>query len=116
MDWLSISLLVPEIYYNMNQKNKAITTLEYLLKKVNDPWFRSICEFLSSKRSEQSLLMEIGDRPENFLTAHTALGFWAEGSGDKDKAIRHYKEVLGSYMDERIEYEFAIARILRLKK
>ena len=43
-----------------------------------------------------------------------ALGFWAEGSGDKKMAVRHYKEALGSYMDERVEYEFAIERIKKL--
>lgn len=58
---------------------------------------------------------EAEEGPENLLTAHTALGFWAEGSGDRKKAIKHYKEALGSYMDNRIEYEFSKERIRRLK-
>ncbi|NOQ19221.1 MAG: hypothetical protein GQ571_04535 [Desulfobacterales bacterium] len=68
------------------------------------------------ERTEQSLIEKAGESPGHIITAHTALGFWAEGSGDKKKAIRHYKEALGSYMDERIEYEFAIERIKKLRQ
>ena len=68
------------------------------------------------ERTEQSLIEKAGESPGYIITAHTALGFWAEGSGDKKKASRHYKEALGSYMDERIEYEFAMERIKRLKQ
>lgn len=57
-----------------------------------------------------------GESPEYMLTAHTALGFWAEGSKDGKKAQKHYKEALGSYMDYMIEYEFAKERIKRLKQ
>jgi len=116
MNRLSIHLLIPEIYYNMGRKNEALSNLESLLPTLDDAWFRSICEALLSRISEPSLLSKTGGRPENLLTAHAAMGFWAEGSGDSEKALRHYKEVLGSYMDERIEFEFAIARIQRLKK
>ena len=45
-----------------------------------------------------------------------ALAFWAEGSGNKDKAIDHYREALGSYMDDMIEYVFAVERIKRLRQ
>lgn len=116
MNRLSIQLLIPEIYYNMGRKDEALSNLEKLLPTLDDAWFRSICETLLSRKSEPSLLGETGGRPENLLTAHAAMGFWAEGSGDREKALRHYKEVLGSYMDERIEFDFAIARIQRLKK
>jgi len=116
MNRLSIQLLIPEIYYNMGRKDEALSNLERLLPTLDDEWFRSICEALLSRKSESSLLGETGGHPENLLTAHAAMGFWAEGSGDREKALRHYKEVLGSYMDERIEFDFAIARIQRLKK
>ncbi|MBU2623636.1 MAG: trypsin-like peptidase domain-containing protein, partial [Proteobacteria bacterium] len=116
MNRLSIQLLIPEIYYNMGRKDEALSNLERLLPTLDDAWFRFICEALLSRKSEPSLLSETGGRPENLLTAHAAMGFWAEGSGDKEKALRHYKEVLGSYMDERIEFDFGIARIQRLKK
>jgi predicted DNA-binding protein len=45
-----------------------------------------------------------------------ALAFWAEGNGDKGKAIDHYREALGSYMDDMIEYVFAVERIKRLRQ
>jgi hypothetical protein len=58
---------------------------------------------------------EAGEDPMNLLTAHTAWGLWAEGAGDAAGAVEHYREALGSYMDHRIEYHFAMARIKHLK-
>ena len=45
-----------------------------------------------------------------------ALGFWAEGSGDNRKASKHYKEALGSYMDNMLEFVFARERIKKLRQ
>jgi len=42
--------------------------------------------------------------------------FTLQSGVDKTMAIRHYKEALGSYMDERVEYEFAIERIKKLRQ
>lgn len=61
-------------------------------------------------------MVQAGESPETLLTGHTALGLWAEGRGDATDAIRHYREALGSYMDYRIEYDFAMARMKRLRK
>jgi len=49
------------------------------------------------------------------VTGHAALGLWAEGSDQTKQALRHYKEALGSYHDDRIEYQFAKERIKRLQ-
>ena len=57
-----------------------------------------------------------GESPENLLTWHAALGFWAEGSGETNKAMKHYREALGTYMDNLIEYDFARERIKRLRR
>jgi lipoprotein NlpI len=57
-----------------------------------------------------------GKNPENLISAYTSLGFWAEGSGDKKRAIKHYKLALESYLDSWIEYDFAIERLKKLKK
>jgi len=113
---LSVGLLEPEILHMTGQKDKARAILEDYSHRIKDPWYRAISESLIAKRAEQALTGEAGENPENLLTAHTALGFWAEGSADGKKAIRHYKEALGTYMDNRIEYEFAIERIKRLKR
>ena len=56
------------------------------------------------------------ESPECVLTARTALGFWAEASGDQNSAVLHYREALGSYMDEMLEYEFAVRRIQSLRQ
>ncbi|MBW1724389.1 MAG: trypsin-like peptidase domain-containing protein [Deltaproteobacteria bacterium] len=113
---LNLGLLQPEIFYNIGHEEKAKAKLEEYKQRTKDPWYRAIGECLMDERTEQSLIEKAGESPGHIITAHTALGFWAEGSGDKKKAIRHYKEALGSYMDERIEYEFAIERIKKLRQ
>ena len=115
-DRLSVGLMEAEIIYNMGEKVKARAGLEDYYRRTEDPWYRAITEYLLGERTEQSLTEEAGESPENLITAHTALGFWAEGSGDRKKALKHYKEALGSYMDNRIEYEFIRERIKRLKR
>ena len=115
-DRLSVGLLEAEIIYNTGEKAKARAGLKDYYNRIEDPWYRAITECLLAERTEQSLTEEAGESPENLITAHTALGFWAEGSGDRKKAIKHYKEALGSYVDNRIEYEFAKERIKRLKR
>jgi lipoprotein NlpI len=113
---LSIGLLQPEILHNIGRKEEAKTELERYNRRTKDPWYRAIGECLLTQRTEQSLTEKAGESPEYMLTAHTSLGFWAEGSGDKNKADKHYKEALGSYMDDMIEYEFARERIKRLRQ
>ena len=66
--------------------------------------------------AEDYLKKQAGESPENLITSSTALGFWSEGSGDKDKALRYYKEALGTFLDNWLEYDFAKERIIRLKK
>ena len=68
-----------------------------------------------SKVTDQVITVNSEDTPEYLLSAHVALGFWAEGSSEKAKAFEHYEESLGSYLDENVEYEFALARLRRLK-
>ncbi len=113
---LSIGLLEAEVLHNMGRKEEAKAGLEAYYRRTRDPWYMAISEYLLGKQTEQSLSEKSGESPENLLTWYTALGFWAEGSGDKKKAIKHYKEALGSYMDTMIEYEFAKERIKWLRR
>ena len=113
---LSVGLLEAEVLHNMGRKEEAKASLEGYYRRTKDPWYLAISEYLFSKQIELSLSEKAGESPENLVTWHTALGFWAEGSGDKKKAIKHYKEALGSYMDTRIEYDFAKERIKRLRR
>jgi S1-C subfamily serine protease len=112
---LQIGLLAPEILHNMGRKAQAKSGLAAYSRRTADAWYRSIAASLLGDDSEQALFEKAVESPEYTLTAYTALGFWAEGAGDRDKAISYYKEALGSYMDDMSEYEFALQRIKMLR-
>ncbi|MBN2125576.1 MAG: trypsin-like peptidase domain-containing protein [Deltaproteobacteria bacterium] len=113
---LGVGLLEAEILHNAGRKEEAKAGLEDYYRRIKDPWYLAISEYLLGKQTEQSLSELIGESRENLVTWHTALGFWAEGLGDKNKAIKHYREALGTYMDTTIEYDFARERIKRLRR
>ena len=113
---LSMGLLEAEILHHMGHKEKARATLEAYNRKTRDPWYRAVSECLLGKSTEESLKKEAGKSPENLITLHTALGFWAEGSGDNKMAIEHYKKALESFLDTWIEFEFARERIKSLRQ
>jgi hypothetical protein len=113
---LSIGLLEPEILHKQGHTGKARETLETYHQRVSDPWYRNLSACLLDPALQADVTAKAGESAENLLTGHTALGLWAEGSGDATSAIRHYREALGSYLDNRIEYDFAMARIKRLRR
>ncbi|MEA3435288.1 MAG: hypothetical protein U9R43_02410 [Thermodesulfobacteriota bacterium] len=83
--------------------------------RIQDPWYRVISACLLDRIKEKSLAGKVGEQPAYLVTGHAALGLWAEGSNQKKQALWHYKEALGSYHDDRIEYQFAKERIKRLQ-
>jgi tetratricopeptide (TPR) repeat protein len=113
---LSVGLLEPEILQRMGRQEEARTSLEAYGRRIRDSWYRAISECLLGKRTEESLKKEAGKSPENLITLHAALGFWAEGCEDKERAIEHYKEALESLMDTWIEFDFAKERIRSLRR
>jgi hypothetical protein len=113
---LQVGLLKTEILYNLGRKEAALAELETFLDNTEDAWYRSIAECLLDQEKEKILAQKAGESPEYLVTGHIALAFWAEGSGNKDKAIDHYREALGSYMDDMIEYVFAVERIKKLRQ
>ncbi|MGD2012111.1 MAG: trypsin-like peptidase domain-containing protein [Desulfobacterales bacterium] len=113
---LRVGLLEAEILYRLDRNEAALAELETFLDNTEDAWYRSIAECLLDQDKEKSLAQKAGESPEYLLTGHIALAFWAEGNGDKSKAIDHYREALGSYMDDMIEYIFAVERIKRLRQ
>jgi S1-C subfamily serine protease len=113
---LSVGLMEAEILHHMGREEEAGNTLEVYGRLTRDPWYRALSECLLGKRTEESLKKEAGKSPENLLTLHAALGFWAEGAGDKEKAIEHYKEALESFLDTRLEFSFARERIKNLRR
>jgi lipoprotein NlpI len=100
----------------MGNQAEAGVELQKYHERTRDPWYRSISEILLAEKTELSLREKAGAYPENLLTLYMHLGLWAEGLGDREKAIRYYKQALESYMDNRIEYAFAIVRVNQLKK
>jgi tetratricopeptide (TPR) repeat protein len=113
---LSVGLLEPGILHYQGLNEKTQPALEAFAKRTWDPWYLDISEFLQGKQTEDSLKEKAGQNPENLLTAHTTLGFWAEGSGDKKKAIKHYKVALESFLDTWLEYDFAKDRMNKSKQ
>ena len=113
---LSVGLLESEMLHHMGRQKEAVASLEAYSRLIRDPWYGAVAECLLGKRTEDSMRKEAGSSPENLITLHTALGFWTEGSGDRERAIMHYKEGLESFMDTWLEFDFAIERIKRLRR
>jgi len=113
---LSVGLLEPEILNRKGEAAEAHSRLKDFYERIADPWYRDLSGYLLDPALEMAVIAKIGDSPENLLTGHTALGLWAEGRGDEAGAIRHYREALMSYMDHRVEYDFAIGRMKRLRQ
>jgi S1-C subfamily serine protease len=113
---LRIGLLAAEILAKMNRRQEAIAELENYLARTEDRWYRLIADCLLDPQKENFLAEKAGESPEYLLTGHVALAFWAESNGDQPKAIENYREALGSYMDDMIEYVFAAERIKGLRK
>ena len=115
-DRMGLGLMESGILHYQGQEVEAQASLDGFLRRTRDPWYQTISEHLLGKQTEDFLKQQAAENPENLLTASTALGFWSEGTGDKDKAMRHYKEALGTFLDTWLEYDFAKERIRRLKQ
>jgi hypothetical protein len=113
---LRIGMLAAEILAKMNRRQEAIAELENYLARTEDRWYRLIADCLLDPQKENSLVKKAGESPEYLLTGHVALAFWAESLEDQPEAIENYREALGSYMDDMIEYVFAAERIKKLRQ
>jgi tetratricopeptide (TPR) repeat protein len=113
---LRLGLLEASVLYKTGKSEEAFALLEKYYKQTRNDWYRTIGECLLGKKTEEALEREAGESPEKLLTAHVALGFWSEGAGEKDQAIEHYKEALESFMDNWTEFNFARARINKLRE
>jgi S1-C subfamily serine protease len=113
---MSLGLLEAGILHYQGNDAEAEQKLTDLSLRLRDPWFLLIGEYLQGRQTEDFLKKGGDDRPEDILTASTAMGFWAEGSKEKSKALRFYREALGSFLTDWLEYGFARERVKRLKK
>jgi lipoprotein NlpI len=113
---MGIGLLKACILNYEGKDQQARDSLAEYESKIRDPWFLTISEYLLGKQTEKALKDLAGESPERLITAYTIMGFWDEGSGEPKKAARHYKEAMGSFLDDWLEYDFTRERISRLKK
>jgi len=115
-DRMSLGILEAGILNKQGLADETRASLKAFVARTMDPWYLTISDYLLGKQTERSLLEQAGASPENLLTAHSAVGLWAEGSGDNQKAIKHYREALGSFLDTWLEYDFSKERLRRLKQ
>jgi tetratricopeptide (TPR) repeat protein len=113
---LGLGLLEAGILHYQGRQEEADERLADYARRTQDPWFLSVCDHLRGQQPENVLRQQAGDNPENILTAFMTAGFWAEGSRDKQRAIRLYREALGTFLDNWIEYDFVRERVKRLKR
>jgi tetratricopeptide (TPR) repeat protein len=113
---LNLLLWEPLILQYMGKTKEARKKLEAVVAQVKSTWFQGIGDCLLGNRSEKELADRAGENPEYVLTAYTALGFWAEATGTKKKALNYYREALSTYMDEWRLYEFAWERIKKIRE
>jgi tetratricopeptide (TPR) repeat protein len=113
---LAMGLLEPELALLLGRQAEALARLEAYLGRTREPWHHDLAETLLGRRTEEALRQKAGEGPENLLTGHLALGLWSEGQGGKDKAIRHYKEALESFLDSWLEYDLVKERLKKLRQ
>ena len=113
---MGIGLLEACILNYEGKDQKARQALEEYERRTRDPWFLTISEYLLGKQTDKALKDMAAESPERLITAYTIMGFWDEGSGEKKRAVRHYREAMGSFLDDWLEYDFARERISRLKE
>jgi S1-C subfamily serine protease len=113
---MGLGLLEAGVLRLQGQEVAADECLAAYAVRTRDPWFRAVCDYLRGRLSEDALRRQAGDSPENVLTAFTAAGYWAEGAKDKKSAMRFYREALGSFLDNWVEYDFVRERVNRLKR
>jgi hypothetical protein len=113
---MGLGLLEAGILHHQGQEPAANERLADYARRTRDPWFLLVCDYLRGQQTEESLRRQAGDNPENILMGFTAAGFWAEGSKDKKNAIRFYREALGSFIDNWVEYDFVRERVNRSRR
>ncbi len=113
---MSLGLLEAGILHVQGNEAEARANLSDYTLRTRDSWFLAIAEHLLGRQAEEEIRKEAGEVPEKVITAFTVMGFWAEGSRDKAKALRFYQEALGSFLDDWFEYDFARERIKQLRQ
>ncbi len=113
---LSVGLLLPEILHKQGHTPEARARLAQFQQETQNPWYRNLSGALRGETDALQSLGLSGRQPLDLVTAHSALGFWAEGDQDAARALDHYRQALATFMDDRLEYAFALERFTLLRK
>jgi S1-C subfamily serine protease len=113
---MGVGLLAAVIVQHLDKIDDSRARLRAYCSQTGISWYRQIGETLLGNRSVEDLIENAGAVPEKILTGYTALGFQAEAQGELDLAVRYYREALGSYLDDWIEYELARQRYIVLRR
>lgn len=113
---LGLQLLESSVLLHNGDAEESKQRLTRFCTATETTWYRQVCETLLGRRSEEDLIEKAGSIPEKILTAQTMLGFKAEAKGEMDAALGHYREALGSYLDNWIEFELARQRYIKLRQ
>ncbi len=113
---LSLGLLKGEILALAGERQAAVEYLNTFYKSIHDPFYRAIIRHILEDTGEDLLIRLAEKKPEKLVTLHTALGLWAEGRENPEKAAHHYREALSTYLDTWNEYSLSLERLTELRK
>ncbi|MCM2286548.1 MAG: trypsin-like peptidase domain-containing protein [Desulfobacula sp.] len=113
---LSLGLLKGEILALAGERQAAVEYLNSFYKSIRDPFYRAVIKHLLENTGEDLLTRLAEKKPEKLVTLHTALGLWAEGEKHPERAAHHYREALGTYLDNWNEYSLSLGRLAELRK
>ena len=112
---LAMSMLEPLVLKRLGRTEQAEETLADLADHGPDAWYTRLAACLLGRTDREQLLGMAESSPFYLLTAHTALGLWDEAAGEPDRAMKHYRQALESFLDNWSEYELAVERLKQLK-
>lgn len=113
---MSLSLLEAGVLRHLGREDEAKACLLDFSRRSRDPWFAAVADYLLEQITEEELRRQAREIPEHVITGFAAAGFWAEGSQDPKTAMRFYRDALGSFLDNWIEYDFVRERIKHVRR
>ena len=113
---LGLGLLEAGVVRHQGAEQEAKEILVKFIRDTRNPWYVNIAEYLNGRISAEALQRQAEKSPEQLVSAYALMGFWAEANKEKPAAMRYYKQALGSFMDDWLEYDFANERLRRLRQ
>lgn len=112
---LGVGLLRAELLNAAGRREESRAALRHFAAQAA-PWYRDLAKCLLGEIPVNAMQARAGERPEDLVTLECALGLWAEGEGQPEKAIDHYSLALESQMNTWMEYRLAKERIIQLRR